>query len=224
MIEGTIGRKLGITQVFSEDGRVVPVTIIEAGPCTVVQRKTAATDRYSAVQLGFGRRKESRATRAELGHVKKSGKGPFALLREFRAPQDCPLDVGSDLRVEDVFQPGDRVAVTGITKGRGTAGVLKRHGFGGFPAAHGTHEYFRHGGSIGNRSFPGRVFKGKRMAGRLGGTRMTVRNLEVLDVKPQEQILIVKGSVPGTKGGFLLVRRSQRLGPASDTPGKGGDA
>ncbi len=216
MINGTIGRKIGMTQLFAADGSVVPVTVIEAGPCTVVQRKTMATDSYSAVQLGFGKRKERRATKAELGHVRRVGKGPFSVLREFRVADDCTLDVGANLRVEEIFKAGDRIDVTGITKGHGMTGVVKRYGFSGFPASHGTHEYFRHAGAIGNRSYPGRVFKGKRMAGRMGSERVMIANLTVVAVKPEEQLLIVKGSVPGVKGRFLLVRKSARVKEQAD--------
>jgi large subunit ribosomal protein L3 len=180
---GLIGKKLGMTQVFDAKGELIPVTVIQAGPCTVVQAKTVATDGYAAVQLGFGEKKAQRASKARRNHCLKAGKGVFTVLREFR-----PVDV------------------SGTTKGRGYAGVIKRHGFGGFPGSHGTHEYFRHGGSIGNRSFPGRVFKGKRMAGQYGNERVTTQNLEVVAVRPAEHLLLVRGCVPGTRDGVVVIR------------------
>jgi large subunit ribosomal protein L3 len=170
----------------------------------VLQRKTAERDGYTAVQLGFSPAKESRQTKAAIGHAAKAAKGTFRLLREFRGGETLP--VGATLSVADMFNQGDRVDVTGITKGRGYTGVIKRHGFGGFPAGHGTHEFFRHGGSIGNRSFPGRVFKGKRMSGRYGGDRVTTRNLTVVQVRPEENVLLVLGAVAGSRGGFVEIR------------------
>lgn len=204
-VAGIIGRKLGMTQVFLPGGRLVPVTVIQAGPCTVVRTRRPDRDGYAALQLGFGPAKASRLSKAVQGQFKKAGTGAFAVLREFRLQGDEAPAPGSELVVGDVFKQGDRIQVTGVTKGRGTAGVIKRHRFGGFPATHGTHEYFRHGGSIGNRSFPGRVFKGKRMAGRYGADRVTTRNLEVVAVRPQEHLLLVRGAVPGAKGGVVVV-------------------
>jgi len=214
MLSGIIGKKIGMTQVFTGEGNLVPVTVIQAGPCTVVQRKAAARDRYSAVQLGFGTQKASRMSKAARGHVGKLAKGPFRVLREFRVSAEVQLDVGQDVRVGEIFKAGDAVDVTGVSKGRGTAGVIKRHGFSGFPATHGTHEYFRHGGSIGNRSYPGRVFKGKRMAGRLGNVRVTVANLQVVEVRAEEDLLLVRGAVPGARGGAVLIRLHRGGKPA----------
>ena len=196
-----------MTQVFTGEGDLVPVTVIQAGPCTVVQAKTAARDRYTAVQLGFATQKESRLGKAMLGHVKKSGKGPFRVLREFKVGADSQLDVGQDVRVGDVFAAGDAVDVSGVSKGRGTAGVMKRHKFSGFPGSHGTHEYFRHGGSIGNRSYPGRVFKGKRMAGRLGNARVTIENLQVVEVRADQDLIFIRGAIPGAYGATIVVRK-----------------
>jgi large subunit ribosomal protein L3 len=207
MLTGIIGKKLGMTQVFTGEGNLVPVTVIQAGPCTVVQTKTQARDRYTAVQLGFGAQKESRMPKAARGHVAASKKGPFRILREFRVTPDARFEVGQDVRVAEVFQAGDAVDVIGVSKGRGTAGVIKRHHFSGFPATHGTHEYFRHGGSIGNRSFPGRVFKGKRMAGRLGNERVTVQNLKVIEVRADDDLLFVRGAIPGARGGTVLIQK-----------------
>jgi large subunit ribosomal protein L3 len=205
MALGLIGKKLGMTQVFTETGERIAVTVIQAGPCKVVQKRTPEVDGYSAVQLGFGEQKPQRLTKADLGHRRKAG-SLAAILREFRDAEG--YEVGQEIRVGEVFKVGDRVDVTGTSKGRGFAGVMKRHGFGGFPATHGTHEYFRHGGSIGNRSFPGRVFKGKRMAGHMGDERVTVLNLAVVDVRPEENVLVVRGAVPGARNSWVIVRPS----------------
>jgi large subunit ribosomal protein L3 len=207
MALGLIGRKLGMAQIYTAQGELMPVTVIQAGPCTVVQTKTRATDGYAAVQLGFGDKKPQRATRAYRNHCLKAGKGVFEVLREFRLDaEDENLALGREVLVHELFKEGDRVDVAGVTKGRGFSGVIKRHGFGGFPGSHGTHEYFRHGGSIGNRSYPGRVFKGKRMAGQYGATRVTVQSLEVIGVRPQDHVILVRGAVPGARGGLLLIR------------------
>jgi large subunit ribosomal protein L3 len=207
MALGLIGKKLGMTQVYTPAGELVPVTVIQAGPCTVVQAKSAASDGYAAVQIGFGSKKPQRASKAYREHCVKVGKGVFQVLREFRvAGGDQVLAPGEELVVDRLFKPGDLVDVTGVTKGRGYAGVIKRHGFGGFPASHGTHEYFRHGGSIGNRSFPGRVFKNKRMAGQYGTDRVTTQNLEVVAVRAAEHLLLVRGAVAGARGGVVVVR------------------
>jgi large subunit ribosomal protein L3 len=204
-LAGLIGRKLGMTQVYTPQGELVPVTVIQAGPCTVVATRQTTRDGYAAAQLGFGTVRARRVDKALAGHFKKAGTSPFAVLREVPLADEPPA-VGTEITVGDVFAPGQTVHVTGITKGRGTAGVIKRHRFSGFPASHGTHEYFRHGGSIGNRSFPGRVFKGKRMAGRLGADRITTRNLEVIAVRPDDGLLLVRGAVPGARGGVVMVR------------------
>jgi len=205
---GLIGKKIGMTQVFGADGSVVPVTVIQTGPCVVVQKKEKAKDGYSALQLGFGSKKNQRVNKPEQGHVVKAGKGAFQVLREFRSEDVAPYEVGQEIKLSDLFKAGDRVDVSGTSKGRGFTGVIKRWGFAGFPASHGTHEYFRHGGSIGNRSFPGRVFKGKRMAGHWGDERISVQNLEVVGVRAEENLLLVKGAVPGAKRGVLLIRRA----------------
>jgi len=209
---GLIGRKLGMTQVFDPTGELIPVTVIQTGPCTVVQTKTAASDGYAAVQLGFGERKAQRVSKAFRNHALKAGKGVFEVLREFEPGDGESFAVGQEITLEGLFKEGDRIDVTGTTKGRGYAGVIKRHGFAGFPGSHGTHEYFRHGGSIGNRSFPGRVFKGKRMAGQLGNVRVTTQNIEVVAVRPAEHILLVRGCVPGARNGLLLVHRAVKGG------------
>ncbi len=207
MALGLIGKKIGMTQVYTAAGELVPVTVIQAGPCTVVQAKTVTTDGYVAVQVGFGSAKPQRLTKAVRQHCVKANKGVFQILREFRLEDGAPaLAPGDELIVDQLFKEGDTVDVTGITKGRGFTGVIKRHGFGGFPGSHGTHEYFRHGGSIGNRSFPGRVFKNKRMAGQYGTDRVTTQNIEIIAVRPAEHLLLVRGAVPGSRGGVVVVR------------------
>jgi large subunit ribosomal protein L3 len=207
---GLIGKKLGMTQVFDPTGELIPVTVIQAGPCTVVQAKTPASDGYVAVQVGFGEKKTQRATKAYRNHCVKAGKGVFAVLHEFLPAEDTAYTPGQEIALEGVFKPGDRVDVTGTTKGRGYTGVIKRHRFGGFPGSHGTHEYFRHGGSIGNRSYPGRVFKGKRMAGQYGNEKITTQNLEVVAVRPAEHLLLVRGCVPGARNGMVVVRHATK--------------
>jgi large subunit ribosomal protein L3 len=211
-IDGIIGRKLGMTQVFTAEGRLVPVTVIQAGPCTVVATRRPDREGYGALQLGFATAKVGRLPKAMQGQFKKAGTGAFAVLKEFHLRGDEAPGVGTELVVGDVFKQGDRIQVTGISKGRGTAGVIKRHRFSGFPGSHGTHEYFRHGGSIGNRSYPGRVFKGKRMAGRYGADRVTTRNLEVIAVRPAENLLLVRGAVPGARGGVVVVHHKPGAG------------
>jgi large subunit ribosomal protein L3 len=206
-VEGIIGRKLGMTQVYTPEGRLVPVTVIEAGPCTVVTMRRAEREGYDAAQLGFAPAKPRRVSKPRAGQFAKAGTTAFSVLREFRFGDGEPPAVGSEVKVSDVFQPGQRVHVTGVSKGRGTAGVIKRHHFSGFPATHGTHEYFRHGGSIGNRSYPGRVFKGKRMAGRFGAERITTRNLVVVAVRADDNLLLVRGAVPGARNGTVVVHR-----------------
>jgi large subunit ribosomal protein L3 len=206
-IDGLIGRKLGMTQVYTPQGALVPVTVIQAGPCTVVATRQAERDGYVAAQVGFSAAKAQRLPMALAGQFKKAGTGTFAVLREFALADGDGPAVGSEIKVADVFRAGERVHVTGVSKGRGTAGVMKRHLFAGFPGTHGTHEYFRHGGSIGNRSYPGRVFKGKRMAGRYGADRVTTRNLEVVAVRAEENLLLVRGAVPGSRNGTVVVRK-----------------
>lgn len=201
---GLLGKKLGMTQLLLPTGRAVSVTVIEAGPCVVLQRKTPDHDGYAAVQVGFESTKPSRQTKAAIGHAARAGKGTFRVLAEFHGGDE--LEVGANLTVGEIFHDGDRVNVTGTTKGRGYTGVIKRHGFSGFPGSHGTHEYFRHGGSIGNRSYPGRVFKGKRMAGRYGSDRVTTRNLTVVQVRGEQNLLLVSGAVAGPRGGYVVVR------------------
>jgi large subunit ribosomal protein L3 len=204
----SLAKKLGMSQVFGADGSLIPVTVIQTGPCRVVQKKTAQRDGYTALQLGFGVRKPQRANKPLLGHCKAAGAGPFTVLREFRVADVDSYEVGGELTIAQIFQAGELVDIVGRTKGRGFSGVMKRHGMSGFPGSHGTHEYFRHGGSIGNRSYPGRIFKGKRMAGQYGNDRMTALHLRVVEIRPESNLLLVRGSVPGTRGGIVLIHKA----------------
>jgi len=204
-IEGILGRKLGMTQLFEKDGTAVPVTVIEAGPCTVVQVKTRERDGYEVVQLGFGVRK--RVNSPQKGHMK--GLGQFRYLREFRVDDIQAWTVGKKVGCE-IFQPGNLVDVSGPAKGHGFAGVMKRHGFHGGPRTHGQSDKARAPGSIGAGTDPGRVIKGKRMAGHMGTGQVTVKNLEVVRSNPARGILMVKGAVPGNEGVLLKIRVTKR--------------
>jgi len=203
-IDGILGRKLGMTQVFREDGTSAPVTVIEVGPCTVIQVKTEENDGYAAVQLGFGARK--RVNSPLKGHMK--GLGQFRYLREFRVDDIGDWEVGKKVGCE-LFQQGDLVDISGASKGRGFAGVMKRHGFHGGPRTHGQSDRARAPGSIGAGTDPGRVIKGRKMAGHMGTGQATVKNLRVLQSDPARNILMVEGSVPGNKDVLLRVRRSK---------------
>jgi len=204
IVKGILGTKVGMTQVWNGD-RLVPVTVVLAGPCPVVQRKTPERDGYSAVQLGWVEKREKLVNKPQLGHFRKAGVAPQRHLVEFRdyAPDDDSVTV-------EIFEPGETVDVTGTSKGRGTAGVVKRWGFAGMPATHGTKKKHRHGGSIGNRKSPGRVYKGKRMAGRYGASTVTTIGLEVVDVRKDDNLILIKGALPGANGSMLVVRRSNR--------------
>ena len=208
-MKGIIGKKLGMTTVFGEDGQSLPVTLIEAGPCKVIQVKTPDRDGYKALQLGFEPVKEKRVNKPLLGHFKRAGTGPFRVLREFRDWGEGELEVGAEVKV-DIFSPGELVDVIGISKGKGFTGVVKRHGFRGGPKTHGQSDRYRAPGSIGASSNPSRVFKGTRMAGRVGGGRVTVRNLELVKVDAQRNLLAIKGSLPGPPQGYLIVRKTKR--------------
>ena len=219
-VPGILGRKLGMTQVFAADGSVVPVTVLKAGPCVVVQRKTKETDGYEAVQLGLVEFvKPRRVNKPLTGHFKKNNVPPLRLLREIRLadPQEAAKP-GDKVLVEQVFQPEDTVDVIGVSKGRGWAGVVRRHHFRGGPASHGSMSH-RAPGSIGASSYPSRVWPGQRMAGHLGNQRVTARNLQVVQVDPEEHLLLVKGAVPGANGGYVMIckvkgagQRRQRTG------------
>jgi large subunit ribosomal protein L3 len=203
---GLIGRKVGMTQFYNAQGNVIPVTVIQTGPCIVVQKKESRKDGYDAVQVGFGSKKNQRVNKPQRGHMAKAGKGAFEVLKEFRSGDVSKYEIGQEIKVTDLFKAGDRIDVSGNSKGHGFAGVIKRWSFGGFPGSHGTHEYFRHGGSIGNRSFPGRVRKGKKMAGHWGDEQISVQNLEIIDIRAEENLMLVKGAVPGAKQGLVVVR------------------
>ncbi len=203
---GLIGRKIGMTQFYSAEGNVVPVTVVETGPCIVVQKKQPSTDGYTALQVGFGSKKAQRVNKAEQGHMAKAGKGAFEVLREFRLDDVSGYEVGQEIKAADLFKVGDLIDVAGISKGHGFTGVIKRWSFAGFPGSHGTHEYFRHGGSIGNRSYPGRVRKGKKMAGHWGNEQIATQNLMVVDIRPEENLMFVRGAVPGAKQGVVILR------------------
>ena len=203
MTQGIIGKKLGMTQIFRDNGKVEAVTAIEAGPCAVVQIKTGAEDGYNALHIGFGQAKRLRSP--QRGHLKDLGQ--FRYLREFRTDDIEGVQVGDRIDVS-LFQAGDLIDVTGVSKGKGFAGVVKRHGFAGGPKTHGQSDRHRHPGSIGATTSPGRVFKGTRMAGHMGSERVTVRKLEVFQTDQDRNLLLVKGAVPGASNGLLLIRKS----------------
>ncbi|RKY76834.1 50S ribosomal protein L3 [candidate division KSB1 bacterium] len=203
-MSGILGKKIGMTRFFEESGRSVPATLIEAGPCPVVQIKTKDKDGYSAVQLGFIEQKIKRVNKPKLGHFKKTEIPPHRVLREFR---DFKLDVKEGDKISvDIFTVGQKVKITGISKGGGFAGVVKRHGFSGGPKSHGQSDRLRAPGSIGQSATPKRVLKGLKMAGRRGGNRITVNNLEILKVIPDRNLLLVKGGVPGARNSILEIR------------------
>ena len=204
MIQGIIGRKLGMTQIFGEDGKAEAVTAIEAGPCAVIQVKTVAKEGYNAAQLGFSEAKRLKSP--QRGHLK--GLGQFKYLREFRVADTEAIKVGDRIDVS-LFKDGDLVDVTGISKGKGFAGVVKRYHFAGGPKTHGQSDRHRHPGSIGATTSPGRVFKGMRMAGHMGSSRVTARHLEVFETDAARNLLLVKGAVPGARNGLLLIRKSK---------------
>jgi len=206
MEKGLIGRKLGMTQVFSGDGMVIPVTVIEMGPCVITQKKTKEIDGYDALQLGFGRKKQKNVTKPIQGHLKKTGSGFPRVLREFRMISPEDYEEGQELKV-DVFEVGDYVDVVGVSKGRGFAGVVKRYGFKGGRATHGS-MFHRAPGSIGASAYPSRVFKGKKMPGHMGNKRKTIQNLVVAGIRPHENLILIKGSVPGSRNGIVLVKNS----------------
>ncbi|MDZ7315567.1 MAG: 50S ribosomal protein L3 [candidate division KSB1 bacterium] len=206
-MRGIIGKKLGMTRIFDKAGNATAATVIEAGPCYVTQIKTVETDGYNAVQFGFDEKREKSANKPEKGHAAKAGLKPFKILREFRdfeSPE--PLQLGQSIKA-DIFKEGEKVKVTGTSKGKGFAGVVKRHHFGGGPKTHGQSDRLRAPGSLGQSSFPSRVFKGLRMAGRMGGDTVTVRNLEILKVDAENNIIVVKGAVPGAANGYVLIRK-----------------
>ena len=207
-VQGIIGRKVGMTQVYAEDGQAIPATVIEAGPCVVVQRKSKGKDGYSAVQVGLVEpRTVKRVTKAMKGHFEKAGLPPCRVLREFRVEDGAEVKVGDRFSVE-LFAAGDKVRVTGISKGKGFQGVVKRHHFRGGAATHGS-MFHRAPGSIGASAFPSRVLKGMRAGGHMGSDRVTVRNVEVVRVDAGKNILVVKGSIPGAGGSYVVIRKKK---------------
>lgn len=203
---GLIGRKLGMTRVFTDEGRSVPVTVLEAGPCPVLQVKSEQSDGYSAVQVGFGAKKHKRTSKAEMGHASKAGLDAAPrLVREFPAGEGDAYEPGQELTVE-MFEAGQRVRVTGVSKGKGFQGVVKRHGFTGRPASHG-HPMSRTPGSMGPGTDPSRVIKGKKLPGRMGGKRRTVRHLQVVRVDSERNLLFIQGGVPGSRNSYVLIRK-----------------
>lgn len=206
-MSGIIGKKVGMTTIFNADGQAVPCTLIEAGPCVVTQVRTEEKDGYKAIQLGYGEKKEKNTSRPLVGHFKKAGTTPKRKLVEFKE-FETEYSLGDTIRIEDVFAEGDFLDATGNSKGRGFQGVVKRHGFAGVGGqTHGQHNRGRHPGSIGACSFPSRVFKGIRMAGRMGNTRTTIQNLKVLKVLSDQNLIVISGSIPGAKNGFITLHK-----------------
>jgi large subunit ribosomal protein L3 len=214
-IKGVLGTKLGMTQVFADDGRMVPVTVIAAGPCVVTAVRTPAADGYSAVQLGFGEIDPRKVTKPVAGHFAKAGLTPRRYLVELRTDNATDYTLGQDVTAE-TFAPGELVDVTATSKGKGTAGVVKRHGFKGLSSSHGTKRKHRAPGSIGGCAFPGHVFKGVKMAGRMGGERTTSSNLTLHSVDADRGLLLIKGAVPGPAGGLVLVRNAAKFTVGSE--------
>ena len=207
MTKAIIGKKAGMTQIFDDNGKVVPVTVIEAGPCVVVQKKSGENDGYDAVQLGFQDVKDRKLTKPELGHLKKADVAPKKHLKEFRMDDTSALNVGDVLKA-DVFSQGDKVDVTGISKGKGFAGVIKRHGAGRTPTSHGGGPVHRHAGSMGSGTDPSRIFKGKIGAGQMGTEQVTVQNLDVVKVDAELNMIAVRGAIPGPKGGIVYLKNT----------------
>ncbi len=207
MQKALIGKKIGMTQIFDEKGKVVPVTVIEAGPCVVSQKKTPETDGYEAVQFGFGDIKPKHVTKPLAGHFKKADVAPKRILKEFRFDDCSAYELGAIVKA-DIFENGNKVDVTGKSKGKGYAGVIKRWNFGRLKESHGSGPVARHGGSMGACSSPSRVWKGKKMAGHLGAERVTVQNLTVVKVDAENNLLAIKGAVPGPNGGYVVVKDS----------------
>ena len=205
-MKGLLGTKIGMTQIWKND-RAIPVTVVLAGPCPIVQRKTAQTDGYEAVQIGYAPKAERKVNKPMQGHFAKAGVAPTRILREFRgfAPDGDSVNV-------DIFAEGEKIDATGTSKGKGTQGVMKRWNFAGGPASHGSKKWHRRPGSIGQRKTPGRVYKGKRMAGHMGMERVTVQNLEVVEIRAGENLILVKGAIPGANGGLVVLRQAAKGG------------
>ena len=209
MVKGIIGKKIGMTQIFDENGKVVPVTVVEAGPCPVVQKKTVEVDGYAAVQLGFAVQKQQRVTKPLKGHFAKADVAPQKVLKEFRFADTSAFEVGSVVKA-DVFAAGDKIDVTGTSKGKGTAGAIKRWNFSRLKETHGTGPVARHAGSLGACSDPSRVYKGKKLAGHLGAERVTVQNLDIVKVDAENNLIAIKGAIPGPKGGYVVIADAKK--------------
>ena len=207
MQKALIGKKIGMTQIFDEKGKVVPVTVVEAGPCVVSQVKTVETDGYEAIQMGFGDIKPKHVTKPLQGHFKKADVAPKRILKEFRFDDCSKFELGQVIKA-DLFETGDKVDVTGKSKGKGYAGVIKRWNFGRLKETHGSGPVARHGGSMGACSSPSRVWKGKKMAGHLGAEKVTVQNLTVVKIDAEDNLIAIKGAIPGANGGYVVIKDS----------------
>lgn len=205
MAKGILGKKIGMTQIFSPEGRAVPVTVVEAGPCVVVQKKTVATDGYDAIQLAFDEKKERLTTKPMIGHFRKAGVKNYRLVREIEVGADEQFDLGQEIKA-DIFNEGEWVDVTGTSKGKGFAGVIKRWNFNRAPMEHGS-MYHRRPGSLGATD-PARVFKGRKMPGRMGGERTTIQGLQVVKVDSTRNLLLIKGAIPGAKGAYVMINKT----------------
>ncbi len=218
---GLIGTKVGMTQIFGEGGELIPVTVVEAGPCTVTQLRTAEADGYEAVQVGFGVKQDKLINKATRGHLGKAGKLNIATLAEFRVGDTAAFKVGQEIKASDVVVAGDVVDVTGTTRGRGFSGVMRRYNFQGQSATHGTHESFRGPGAVGACAYPGRIWKGQKMPGQMGNKRRTVQNLVIVAIREDDNIVLIRGAVPGPRGGEVVIRpavKAQRkVRPASSS-------
>ncbi len=203
MTNGLLGKKIGMSQIFAADGQRIPVTVLEVGPCTVLQKKTTDCDGYEAAQLGFQAKDSQRINKPEMGHFKKTGKGAFAHVREFELTDECA--VGDQVTCA-MFKPGDRIDISGTSKGKGYQGVIKRWGFSGGRATHGS-MFKRRTGAIGQSAWPAKVIKGKKMAGQMGNVRVTTQNLIVVDIRPEQNLMFVRGAVPGAKNGLIEIRK-----------------
>ena len=220
MKKAIIGKKVGMTQIFDEMGKVIPVTVIEAGPCVVTQKMTVEKEGYAAVQLGYEEVAEKKLSKPEAGHLKKAGVGMMKHLKEFKLENAEELNVGDVLKA-DVFAEGDKVDVTGTSKGHGYAGVIKRHGAQRTPTSHGGGPVHRHAGSMGSGTDPSRIFKGKIGAGHMGVDQVTVQNLDVVKVDPELNMIVIRGAVPGPKGGLVYVKRTVKTAPVKKGEGAG---
>ena len=209
MVKGIIGKKIGMTQIFDANGKVIPVTVVEAGPCPVVQKKTVEVDGYAAVQLGFAVQKQQRVTKPLKGHFAKADVAPQKVLKEFRFADTSAFEVGSVVKA-DVFAAGDKVDVIGTSKGKGTAGAIKRWNFSRLKETHGTGPVARHAGSLGACSDPSRVYKGKKLAGHLGAERVTIQNLDIVKVDAENNLIAIKGAIPGPKGGYVVIADAKK--------------